>query len=101
MVKRKVDFENRGFQDRWEAQDMFVDINWNWNWNDTKAIESRRDRNKSGGTATAKSQREAAVKNSYIVAIAVVKSTRPFTEWEFIKNCKFAMPCAQKNGKHF
>ena len=35
----------------------------------------------------AKSQSEAAVKASFIVAEEVAKSTRPFTEGEFIKNC--------------
>lgn len=35
----------------------------------------------------AKSQNEAAVKASFIVAEEVAKSARPFTEGEFIKNC--------------
>ena len=26
MAKRKVDFENRGFQERWEAEYMFADV---------------------------------------------------------------------------
>lgn len=35
----------------------------------------------------AKSQSEAAVKASFIVAAEVAKSARPFTEGEFVKNC--------------
>ena len=35
----------------------------------------------------AKSQSEAAVKASFIVAAEIAKSSRPFTEGEFVKNC--------------
>ena len=34
-----------------------------------------------------KSQREAAVKASFIVVVEIAKAARPFTEGEFVKNC--------------
>ena len=117
MAKRKVDFENRGFQDRWEAQYMFAHVcllcgdsvvvmkEYNikrhyetkhhdkYKHLDTtqrlqKVEELKRSLVSQQAMFTkAKSQSEAAVKASYIVAAEIAKSSRPFTEGEFVKNC--------------
>ncbi|XP_074488096.1 general transcription factor II-I repeat domain-containing protein 2-like [Sebastes fasciatus] len=122
MAKRKVDFENRGFQGRWEAEYMFADIKGKAvclvcgdgvavmkEYNVRRHYEAKHhDRYKhldmkqrfqkveelkrslvsqQAMFTNAKSQSEAAVKASFIVATEVAKSARPFTEGEFVKNC--------------
>ncbi|KAL0163337.1 hypothetical protein M9458_042733, partial [Cirrhinus mrigala] len=122
MAKRKVDFENRGFQERWEAEYMFVDIGGkpvclvcggnvavNKEYNirrhyETKHEDKYKDLNiqqkqqkveelkkslvsQQTMFKKAKSQSEAVVKASYIVAEEIAKSARPFTEGEFLKSC--------------
>lgn len=121
MAKRKVDFENRGFQNRWEAEYLFVDIAVNLclvcganvavmkEYNIRRHYETKhQDKYKSLDTqqklqkveefkkslvsqqtmfTKAKSQSEAAVKASFIVAEEIAKSARPFTEGEFLKRC--------------
>ena len=122
MAKRKVDFENRGFQDKWEAQYMFADVKGKavcllcgdsvavikeynikrhyemkhhdkYKHLDTtqrlqKVEELKRSLVSQQAMFTkAKSQSEAAVKASFIVAAEIAKSSRPFTEGEFVKNC--------------
>lgn len=49
----------------------------------------------------AKSQSEAAVKASFIVAEEIAKSARSFIEGEFIKNCMFVTHCAQTKVSYF
>ena len=52
----------------------------------------------------AKSQSEAAVKASFIVAAEVAKSARPFTEGEFVKNCMIKVcdaVCPEKRQAFF
>ncbi|XP_074513327.1 general transcription factor II-I repeat domain-containing protein 2-like [Sebastes fasciatus] len=121
MAKRKVDFENRGFQGRWEAEYMFADIKGKAvclvcgdgvavmkEYNVRHYEAKHHDRYKhldmkqrlqkveelkrslvsqQAMFTNAKSQSEAAVKASFIVATEVAKSARPFTEGEFVKNC--------------
>ncbi|GAA6217531.1 general transcription factor II-I repeat domain-containing protein 2-like, partial [Lates japonicus] len=118
MPKRKVDSENRIFQNRWEAEYMFTDIvclicganvavikefNLRRHY-ETKHQDNLKDLNaeqkikkveelKKNLTfqqtffTHAKSQSEAAVKASFIVAEEIAKSARPFTEGEFLKSC--------------
>ena len=52
----------------------------------------------------AKSQSEAAVKASFIVAAEIAKSSRPFTEGEFVKNCMIKVcdtVCPEKKASIF
>ena len=134
MAKRKVDFENRGFQDRWEAQYMFAHVcllcgdsvvvmkEYNikrhyetkhhdkYKHLDTtqrlqKVEELKRSLVSQQAMFTkAKSQSEAAVKASYIVAAEIAKSSRPFTEGEFVKNCMIKVcdaVCPEKKASIF
>ncbi|XP_072900750.1 general transcription factor II-I repeat domain-containing protein 2-like [Hemitrygon akajei] len=122
MAERKVDFENRGFQGRWEAEYMFADIkgkpvclvcgdgvavikeynvrrHYETKHHDKykhldkkqklqKVEELKRSLASQQAMFTkAKTQSEAAVKASFIVAAEIAKSARPFTEGEFVKNC--------------
>lgn len=128
MAKRKVDAENRGFQDRWEAEYMFTEVkgkpvclvcgdsvsvmkeyNLRRHYEtSTKHTDAQKDKYKNMNTeqrlqkveelkrnlksqqamfTKAKSESEAAVKASFIVAEEVAKSARPFTEGDFVKNC--------------
>ncbi|XP_065098135.1 general transcription factor II-I repeat domain-containing protein 2-like [Paramisgurnus dabryanus] len=122
MAKRKVDFENRGFQNRWETEYMFVEIEGKpvclvcggnvaviKEYNLRRHYETKhQDKCKNMDTKQklqkveelkkslvsqqtmfrkAKSQSEAVVKASFIVAEEIAKSARPFTEGEFLKRC--------------
>ncbi|XP_035500193.1 general transcription factor II-I repeat domain-containing protein 2-like [Scophthalmus maximus] len=121
MAKRKVDSENRAFQNRWEAEYMFTDIagkpvclvcganvavikEFNirrhyetkhqelQNLNAEEKIQRVKELKKNlrfqqTFFTRAKSQSEAAVKASFIVAQEIAKSARPFTEGEFLKSC--------------
>ncbi|KAM3855168.1 general transcription factor II-I repeat domain-containing protein 2-like isoform 2-T3 [Vipera latastei] len=120
MAKRKVDFENRCFQKRWEAEYLFVNVenkamclvcganvavlkeynmrrHYEAKHQDNfknlniqqklKKVEEFKKRLMSQQHMFRKSQNEAAVKASFIVAEEIAKSARPFTEGEFLKNC--------------
>lgn len=122
MAKRKVDSENRAFQNRWEAEYMFIDIagkpvclicggnvavikefnlrrhfetkhqdklkNLSVEQKLQKVEELKKNLTSQQTFFTwAKSQSEAAVKASFIVAEEIAKSARPFTEGEFLKSC--------------
>ncbi|XP_072239317.1 general transcription factor II-I repeat domain-containing protein 2-like [Leuresthes tenuis] len=122
MPKRKVDSENRAFNNRWEAEYMFSDIagkpvclicganvavikefnirrHFETKHKDNlKDLDSEQKKQKTEELkknlafqqtffTRAKSQSEAAVKASFIVAEEIAKSARPFTEGEFLKSC--------------
>ncbi|KAM3850917.1 general transcription factor II-I repeat domain-containing protein 2A-like [Vipera latastei] len=122
MAKRKVDFEKRCFQKRWEPEYLFVDIedkavclvcgatvavfkeynlrrhyetkhqdkykNLNMEQKAQKVEELKKSlMSRQHMFRKAKSQSEAAVKASFIVAEEIAKSARPFTEGEFLKHC--------------
>ncbi|XP_060786987.1 general transcription factor II-I repeat domain-containing protein 2-like [Neoarius graeffei] len=122
MAKRNVDFENRDFQNRWEAEYLFVDIGGKplclvcgtnvvvikeynirrhyetkhqdkyKNLDIQQKLEKAEEFKKSlvlqqAMFTKAKSQSEAAVKASFVVAEEIAKSARPFTEGKFLKHC--------------
>ncbi len=119
MDKRKVDSENKAFQNQWEAEYMFTDIagkpvclicganvavikeyNLRWyyetkhqdklkNLNAEQKLQKVEElkRNLTSLFTKVKSQSEAAVKESFIVAEEIAKSARPFTKGEFLKSC--------------
>ena len=128
MAKQKM--ENRSFQDRREADYLFVNVKdrpvclvYGANMAVTKDYNIRRHyemkhQNKYKDLAMKqKLQKEEEMKRSlvsrqtmftkakanFIVVAERAKSARPFNEGEFVKKCmiKLVISCAQIKGKHF
>uniref|UniRef100_A0AAR2IK74 SPIN-DOC-like zinc-finger domain-containing protein n=1 Tax=Pygocentrus nattereri TaxID=42514 RepID=A0AAR2IK74_PYGNA len=112
MPKRKVDSENRAFQNRWEAGYLFTDIAGRpvclicgaivavfKEFNLRRRYETKHQDNLKDLNAEQKIQKveelkkkltfqqDAAVKASFIVVKEIAQAARPFTEGEFLKSC--------------